>query len=154
DINLVYLYDHFERARFLWGMWTTIELSAICVLASVVIGIAGAWLQLSRYTVLRNIVQGYIQFFRNTPPLIQLYFFYFVLGPMLPSTENEYGIRHPLLSNFGWACISLSFFAGSFNVEIFRSGIEAVPRTMQFAAESLGFTRAAVFRLVTFPLAF
>jgi polar amino acid transport system permease protein len=153
DINLVYLYDPFERQRFLWSLWTTIKLSTICVVASVVIGLFGAWLQLSPYRILRNIVQGYIQFFRNTPPLIQLYFFYFALSPALPATENEFGIRQPLLSNFAWACISLSFFAGAFNVEIFRSGIEAVPRTMHEAAESLGFTKNAVFRLVTLPLA-
>ena len=48
-----------------------------------------------------------------------------------------------LVSNVAWAVISLSFFAGAFNVEIFRSGIEAVPQTTIEAAESLGFSRCA-----------
>ena len=50
-------------------------------------------------------------------------------------------MRVPLLNNMQWAIISLSLFAGAFNVEIFRSGIEAVPRTTIEAAEALGYTR-------------
>jgi polar amino acid transport system permease protein len=152
-INLIFLINPFERARLLWGMWTTIELSLVCIAASIVIGIFGAWLQMSRLTILRSITQGYIQFFRNTPPLVQLYFFYFALGPLLPRVPNEYGVPAPLFGSFTWAAISLSFFAGAFNVEIFRSGIEAVPRTMVEAAEALGYKRGQVFRVVILPLA-
>jgi polar amino acid transport system permease protein len=152
-LNLVFLTDPFERARLLWGMWTTIKLSLISIAASTLIGIIGAWLQMSRLTILRSITQGYIQFFRNTPPLVQLYFFYFALGPLLPRIPNDYGVPAPLFGSFTWAVISLSFFAGAFNVEIFRSGIEAVPRTMVEAAEALGYTRPQVFRLIILPLA-
>ena len=45
-----------------------------------------------------------------------------------------------MLNNVQWAIVSLSLFAGAFNVEIFRSGIEAVPRTTIEAAEALGYT--------------
>ena len=48
----------------------------------------------------------------------------------------------------------LSFFAGAFNVEIFRAGVEAVPRSTHEAAESLGYTRLQIYRYVTLPLAF
>ncbi len=72
-------------------------------------------------------MEGYIQFFRNTPPLVQLYFFYFALGSYLRMT-NPSGIEVPLVTNFTWAVICLSFYAGAFNVEIFRAGIEAVPQ--------------------------
>lgn len=152
-IRLVHLTDPFELKRLLSGMWTTIELSAVCIAASILIGVSGAWLQTSQLTVLRKIVQGYIQFFRNTPPLVQLYFFYFAIGPLLPRVPNEYGVPAPLFGSFTWAAISLSFFAGAFNVEIFRSGIEAVPKTMTEAAQSLGYRSSQVFRYVTFPLA-
>jgi polar amino acid transport system permease protein len=152
-INFIYIYNSFERGRFLWSILTTIEISAICVVASILVGISGAWMQTSRFTVLRMITQTYIQFFRNTPPLVQMYFFFFALGPLLPRLTNAYGVPQPVLGGFAWAAISLSFFAGAFNVEIFRSGIEAVPKTMTEAAEALGYTRAQVFRLVTLPLA-
>jgi polar amino acid transport system permease protein len=58
------------------------------------------------------------------------------------------------VSNVTWAIVSLSFFAGAFNVEIFRSGIEAVPRTTVEAAESLGFSRLRTYLFIVFPLAF
>lgn len=58
-----------------------------------------------------------------------------------------------MLGGFAWAVISLSFFAGAFNVEIFRSGIEAVPNSTVEAAEALGFTRLDVYRYVSLPLA-
>ncbi len=151
--NLVHFYEQFERARLLRGMWTTIKLATICIVLSVIIGIIGAWLQGSRHRVLKAIVQGYIQFFRNTPPLVQMYFFYFALGPMMPRIVNQYGISQPMLGSFEWAVISLSFFAGAFNVEIFRSGIEAVQKSTVEAADSLGFNRLQIYRYVVLPLA-
>lgn len=152
-INLVHFYDDFERGRLLRGMWTTIKLSTICILASILIGIAGAWLQVSRLRLVRAFLQGYIQFFRNTPPLVQMYFFFFAISPLLPKIESDYGIAQPLFGSFFWAALSLSFFAGAFNVEIFRSGIEAVPKSMTEAASSLGFTQFQVYRHVVLPLA-
>ena len=101
-----------------------------------------------------------MQFFRNTPPLVQMYFFFFALGPMFMTTvERHVGqmvfvSETPLLTSFHWAVISLSFFAGAFNVEIFRSGIEAVPRSTIEAAEALGMSRWQIYRDVILPLAF
>ena len=127
-INLPFIYDSYDRGRLIDGFLTTVELSLICLFFSVVIGIIGAWLQGSSFTWTRRIVNSYIQLFRNTPPLVQLYFFYFAIGSMLPRVETEWGGQAPMLGSFAWAVISLSFFAGAFNVEIFRSGIEAVPK--------------------------
>ena len=67
-IKLTIFYDSWDRGRFLNGIWTTIHLSFVAIVLSIVIGIVGAWLQLSRLVWVRRIVQGYIQFFRNTPP--------------------------------------------------------------------------------------
>ena len=86
--------------------------------------------------------------------MIQLLFFFFALGQFTPSVTGPDGwTQQPLITNVGWAIISLSFFAGAFNVEIFRSGIEAVPDSTQEAAESLGFSRIQTYTNVTFPLA-
>ena len=153
-INLPIVYDAFDRGRFVEGFLTTIWLSLVCLVFSVVIGIVGAWLQGSQLVWTRRIVQGYIQFFRNTPPLVQMYFFFFALGSLLPTVENEFGFQEPLLSSFAWAAISLSFFAGAFNVEIFRSGIEAVPTSTREAAEALGYNRLQAYLYVVLPLAF
>ena len=152
-INLTIFYDSFDRARFLNGFLTSVRLMSVCLVCSVVIGVIGAWIQGSRLRTLRLVTQGYIQFFRNTPPLIQLYFFYFGVGAYLRITASN-GLSTPLVSNFTWAVICLSFWAGAFNVEIFRSGIEAVPRETLEAAESLGYSRLKAYIYVILPLAF
>jgi polar amino acid transport system permease protein len=147
-INLTIFYDAFDRGRFASGFWMTVKLSVVCIVLSVVIGVVGAWIQRSRFRVARTVVYWYIQAFRNTPPLVQLYFFYFGLGSLLR------GVAGPLVTNVEWAIVSLSFFAGAFNVEIFRAGVEAVPRTTVEAAESLGFSRLQAYLRIVLPLAF
>ncbi len=153
-INLPFLYDAYDRGRMVNGFLMTVWLSVICLFFSVIIGIVGAWLQGSEHKWTRRFVNAYIQFFRNTPPLVQLYFFYFAIGNLLPKIANDYGGEQPLLGSFAWAVISLSFFAGAFNVEIFRSGIEAVPESTVEAAEALGFNRLQSYQYITLPLAF
>ncbi|MCY4541100.1 MAG: amino acid ABC transporter permease [Rhodobacteraceae bacterium] len=150
-IKLTIFYDEWDRNRFIRGMWTTFHLSALSIFLSIVIGVAGAWLQMSNLVWMRRIVQAYIQFFRNTPPLIQLYFFYFAVDAAL---SQLFGITGGVLGSYGWAVVSLSFFAGAFNVEIFRAGVESVPRSTTEAAEALGYTRLQIYRYVTLPLAF
>lgn len=151
-INLSIFHDPFDRARFFRGLVNTLWLSVVCILASVAIGVVGAWAQGARSRLVRALVQGYIQFFRNTPPLVQLYFFYFAVGSVMPRVDQG-GYTAPLIDNVTWAIISLSFFAGAFNVEIFRSGIEAVPESTREAAESLGFSRFQSYAYVVLPLA-
>ncbi|TNJ43304.1 amino acid ABC transporter permease [Phaeobacter sp. B1627] len=152
--NFIFFHDPSQWERVISGFYVTVQLSVVCVILSVVIGIIGAWAQGSPSRIIRWVVQGYIQFFRNTPPLIQLLFFYFALGQFTPTVTGPDGwTEQPIISNVGWAIISLSFFAGAFNVEIFRSGLEAVPNATLEAAEALGFTRAQTYTNVTFPLA-
>jgi len=148
-INLTIFYDRFDRGRFASGFLMTVKLSLICIVLSVVIGVVGAWIQGSRVRIARTIVHWYIQAFRNTPPLVQLYFFYFGLGSLLKASAGG-----PLVTNVTWAIVSLSFFAGAFNVEIFRAGVEAVPQTTIEAAESLGFSRTQTYLRIVLPLAF
>src|SRR3546814_10718967 len=81
-------------------------------------------------------------------------FFYFALGSLMPTTENRFGLQEPILDNFAWAVIALSFFAGAFNVEISRSGIEAVPDSTKEAADALGYTRLQTYIYIVLPLAF
>ena len=148
-INLTIFYDAFDRRRFIGGFVTTVELATSCILLSVAIGVAGSWLQGSRLRMTRRIVHWYIQFFRNTPPLVQLYFFYFGVGAYLKTTAGV-----PIVSNLTWAILGLSMYAGAFNVEIFRSGIESVPKATIEAAESFGFSRLQAYRYIVLPLAF
>ncbi len=151
--NFIWLYEPRQSGKILSGIWMTVKLAIACVVLSVVIGIVGSWLQGARSAILRAFVQGYIQFFRNTPPFVQLLFFYFALGQFTPTYSPDGWLEVPIISNVGWAIISLSFFAGAFNVEIFRAGIEAVPESTVEAAESLGFSRLQSYRYIVMPLA-
>ncbi len=153
--NFIFFYEPRQWARIVKGLQYTLILSFACVILSVIIGVVGAWLQSSPSKWIRRFVQGYIQFFRNTPPFVQLLFFYFALGQFTPAVTGPDGWTEiPIISNVGWAIISLSFFAGAFNVEIFRAGIEAVPESTQEAADALGFSRMQTYKEVVLPLAF
>jgi polar amino acid transport system permease protein len=152
-IKLTIFYDAFDRARFISGFLTSVRLMALCIVASLAIGVLGAFAQRSRLWPLRAVMAAYVQFFRNTPPLVQLYFFYFALGSYLRVT-NDIGLPTPLVSSFAWAAIGLSLYAGAFNVEIFRAGIEAVPHETVDAAEALGFSRLEAYVHIILPLAF
>lgn len=151
-INLTVFYDAFDASRFVSGVATTIELALLCVILSMAIGLGGVIVQGARSRLLKGVVNGYIQFFRNTPSLIQLYFFYFGLGPLI-ALPNANGQSVPLISNFAWAAICFSIYAGAFNIEIFRAGVEAVSRSTVEAAESLGYTRLGSYVHVILPLA-
>ncbi|NET57967.1 MAG: amino acid ABC transporter permease [Symploca sp. SIO2E6] len=155
QLNFSWLSDPTYQTWLKTGMLNTVSLSVICIILSLVIGLVGVWLQGLPNRWVRNLLQGYIQLFRNTPPLVQLFFLFFVLANLLPKVyDPTTGGEKPLLGSFASAVIALSLFAGAFNIEIFRSGIEAVPKTLIEACESLGFSRNQYFIQVIFPLAF
>jgi len=147
-IKLTIFYDSYDRGRFLQGFVTTIKLSAYCLVLSLALGALVAMLQGARAIAIRRAADGFVQLFRNTPPLVQLYFFYFALGPLLPRVDGA-----PLLGSFGWAVVSLTLLETAFAAEIYRAGIEAVPNEMVEAAQSLGFSRLQIYRRVVLPLA-
>ena len=147
-IKLTIFYDSYDRNRFLEGLVTTVRLSAYCLVASLALGALVAMLQGARATAVRRAATTFVELFRNTPPLVQLYFFYFALGPLLLKVDGA-----PLLGSFGWAVVSLTLLETAFAAEIYRAGIEAVPKEMVEAAASLGFSRMQVYRQVVFPLA-
>ena len=152
-LNFTVFYDAYDWNRYVNGLKMTLLLSVTTILLSLVIGAIGALIQSGPSRLLRGLVNAFVVIFRNTPPLVQLFFFYFGLGTMLPATETASGMREPLLNNVQWAIISLSLFAAAFNIEIFRSGIEAVPKTTIEAAEALGYKRFKAYRHIVLPLA-
>ena len=147
-IKLTIFYDAYDRGRFVAGFLTTLKLSAYCLVLSLMFGALVAMLQGSRLAIVRRTASSFVELFRNTPPLVQLYFFYFALGPLLPKIGGA-----PALGSFGWAVVSLTLLETAFAAEIYRAGIEAVPKAMVEAAGSLGFSRLQIYRQVVLPLA-
>lgn len=152
-LNFIVFYDSYEYERFLSGVSVSLQLIFWSIVVSLVIGVLGAWAQNARSPILRGLMDVYIQAFRNTPPMVQLLFFYFALGSFTPQVDMG-GYYQPLISSFMWAVISLGIFGGAFNVEIFRAGLEAVPESTKEAAESLCMSKWQTYLYVTLPLAF
>lgn len=152
-LNFSPFYEQYDWDRFLSGAGNSLLLMVSAIALSLVVGVIGAWAQRSKFWLLRTLVNAYIQLFRNTPPIVQLLFFYFGIGTLTPQVDMG-GWYEPLISSFGWAVIALGIFGGAYNVEIFRSGLEAVPASTLEAADSLGFSSWHTFGYVLMPLAF
>jgi len=125
----------------LFGLGVTLKISGISLALAFLIGLLTAVLRLSDLVMGRLIARCYLEVVRNTPLLIQIFFIYFVLGPVLG------------LDRFFAAVLALSLFEGAYASEIFRSGILSVDRGQIEAASSLGLGKYHIFRLITLPQA-
>jgi polar amino acid transport system permease protein len=152
-INFSVFYDPFDRSSVLGGLMTTLKLAGACLLGSLVVGVVTAWLQGSRVAPVRRAATGLVEFIRNTPPLVQLYFFYFGLSPFLSPVDPHTGLAQPILGAYLWAVIALSLYEGVFNAEALRAGIDAVPQTTIETCEAFAMSRWQTFTLVVLPLA-
>ncbi|MDE0108287.1 MAG: amino acid ABC transporter permease [Bryobacterales bacterium] len=123
------------------GLAVTLKITACSVVLALAIGLVTALLRLSDSLAGRAVSKVYIEAVRNTPLLIQMYLFYFVLGPIIGLDRFWVGV----------ACLSV--FEGAFACEVIRAGVLSVPRGQHEASDSLGLGRAQGYRYVILPLA-
>ena len=123
------------------GLMVTLELSVYSIVLGLLIGLITAFLRLSDSYSGKLLATVYLELVRNTPLLIQLFVFYFVLGPIFE------------IDRFWVAVLCISFFEGSFASEIIRGGILSVRKGQVEASESLGLSRAATYRYIILPQA-
>lgn len=105
--------------NFLNGLGTTLLLALISVAIGCVIGAIVAILRLGKSKILKAIATVYTEVVRDTPLLLQLYFFYFLLPDIMPALK---------LSKFTCITIALVFNSGAYMAEVFRSGIQSIDR--------------------------
>ncbi len=127
--------------QLLKGLVVTLEISAVALVLTIGIGLFVAILRRSGSLMGEGVARVYIEAIRNTPLLVQLYIFYFVLAPILGIDRYWTGI------------LCLAIFEGAFAAEIFRAGIEAVPKGQWEAGRSLGLNAAKLYRLIVLPQA-
>ncbi|WP_051305668.1 amino acid ABC transporter permease [Desulfogranum mediterraneum] len=140
-----YLYS-LEDGRFiagplLQGLMVTLEITAVSLILAGCIGLATALLRMSSSPVGRILAWGYLETIRNTPLLVQIFFLYFVMAPILD------------IGRFATAVVALSMFEGAYASEIFRAGITSLAKGQWEAAFSLGLTRFDTYRKVILPQA-
>ncbi|MBE7939763.1 MULTISPECIES: amino acid ABC transporter permease [Ramlibacter] len=121
----------------LQGSWVTVQLSLTATLLGLLVAIACAWAKTSGPRPLRWAVQAYIELIRNTPFLVQLFFFFFALPAI--------GLRW---TPHTAALVAMVVNLGAYATEIIRAGIESVPRGQVEAARALSLRPHQVFRLV------
>lgn len=123
------------------GLKVTLIITAWGLVLSMAIGLLTALLRLSESFLARTLARFYLEIIRNTPLLVQIFFLYFVLGPILG------------LSRFTAGVIALSLFEGVYASEIFRAGIVSIQKGQWEAAYSLGLNSLDTYRHIILPQA-
>ncbi|OZI23908.1 polar amino acid ABC transporter permease [Bordetella genomosp. 9] len=125
---------------FLEGLAITALLTVISCTLGTLLGIACAWCRVQGSRATRLAVACYVEFFRNTPFIVQIFFIYFGLPAI--------GLR---FASFPAAIFALTINLGAYACEIIRAGIEATPKGQHEAAQSLGLGRWHIFTRVVLP---
>ncbi len=144
--------------KVVFGMWllkgllVTLEISLISTGIALLMGTIFGIARLSRFAPTYAIATAYVEFFRNTPLLVQLFFWYFAFPMLLPE-----GIRDLLNEHnyeFWAATCGLGIYTGAFVAEVVRAGIQAIPHGHVEAAVSSGLSSTQMLRHVILPQAF
>jgi His/Glu/Gln/Arg/opine family amino acid ABC transporter permease subunit len=135
----------------LHGLLTTLEISALAWVLAVALGVVAGSLRTVPWAVLRGIATVYVEFFRNVPLLVWMFFWYFGVPPLLPRGVQDWLYDHG--AEFWAGMFALGVYHGARISEVIRSGIGAIPRTQFEAAAAMGLSVWQAYRLVIVPVA-
>ncbi|MGO7206095.1 amino acid ABC transporter permease, partial [Rhizobium ruizarguesonis] len=139
DFSILLRFEH----ALLLGLWMTIKLTVICVVLGCTLGFLVGLLRTSRNLALRAISSIYVEFFRGTPVLIQLFWIFFCL-PLLLGVE---------LSNLASGVIALTLYMGAITSETFRASLKSIGQEQLDACVALGLPRRSQVMDVVLPQA-
>ena len=128
DLNFTLIWRHFDK---LWsGLILSLELAILSIGIGCIIGLALAVLYVSGGRVIRSLIAAYVEVIRNVPLILLVYLVF-------------YGI--PTVVDFAYSnttsfVVTLSAYAGAYLVEVFRAGLDAVPRGLIDAGKAVGLT--------------
>ena len=123
------------------GLLVTLRICSWSLVLAALFGLVTALLRMSDSFVGRAVARGYLELIRNTPLLVQLFFIYFVLAPVLG------------IGRFTAGVVALSLFEGAYGSEIFRAGIVSIDKGQWEAAHSLGLSAFHAYRYIILPQA-
>ena len=133
--------DHFDM--LLVGLVGTVKIALVSIVLGVMIGFVVALMRLSRRRALNVPAVAFVEFYRNTPPIVHFFWFFYAL-PILIGLS---------LDPFIAAVLALSTQSGAFYAEVFRGGIVSIERGQWEGAKALGMNYRAVMRRVVLPQA-
>jgi polar amino acid transport system permease protein len=154
------VFQYFTTGPVLRGLVITLELTAISMTVGILLGIVLAVMRLSKSSLLSSISWVYIWFFRGTPVLVQLLFWYEIsynymqlslgvpFGPSFVSFNTNTAI-----TAFGAAVLGLSLNEAAYMAEIVRAGIQSVDVGQNEAAQSIGMSSLMTLRHIVLPQA-
>jgi putative glutamine transport system permease protein len=137
-----------EQYLYPFGLWITLQLSVLSLLGSLGLGTLIALLRVSPVPPVRWVGVAYVEFFRNTPLLVQLFFLYFAtpyVGIYLGSNETF---------AFNAAVLGLTLYHAAYVGEVVRGGLLGVAKGQIEAARSLGLSYLGMLRYVQLPQTF
>lgn len=128
----------------LQGALVTIQITVMSVGCGFLIGMLVALAGMSRFKIVRMVVKCYVELFRGTPLLVQIFMIYFAL-PM---------VIHQQINPYVAAVTACSINSGAYVSEIFRAGIQSIDKGQMEAGRSLGLTWVQTMRYIIMPQAF
>lgn len=131
------------EAALIQGLLTTLKLTLVCVVLGCTLGFFVGLARGSRNPLVCAATRAYVEFFRGTPVIVQLFWFFFCL-PLLLGVE---------LSNFTSAVIALTLYMGAITSETFRSSLKSVGKEQLDACIALGLPRWTQITSVILPQA-
>jgi polar amino acid transport system permease protein len=133
------------------GLKVTLQLSLVGIVFSFLIGLLIAVMRMSHIKPVRWTALAYLEFFRNTPLLVQIFFWYFGSYKILPQVVNEWLTSTNF--EFAAAVIALTIYTSAFIAEDIRSGVLSIPKEQMEAARSAGFTYLRAMQYIILPQA-
>lgn len=128
---------------FAKGLLVTLEISIVAEILAIIIGLAAGLARVSRLAAVRWIAVSYVNFFRGVPLLVTLVWIYYGITLL-------FGIE---ISAFGAGVLGLGITVGAYLSEVFRAGVQAIPKGQSEAAQSLGLSRARIVWHIVLPQA-
>jgi polar amino acid transport system permease protein len=138
-VSFGFMLDYWRA--LLAGLGTTLELTCVCVVLGVLLGFVLSLMRTSESRVIYAASSVYVEFFRGTPVLIQVFWIFFCLPIVL----------HVDISNLASAIIALSLYMGAISSETFRASMKAIARDQHDACLALGLGALAKTNYVIFP---
>jgi len=135
----------------LQGISATLRISALSWLIACALGILAEAPRTVPFRPLRVLAAGYVEFFRNVPLLVWMFFWYFGAPQALPLRAQDWLNLHG--PEFWSAVAGLSVYHGARMSEVIRAGIQSIPKTLLEASIATGLSVGQAYRLILIPIA-